>query len=966
LSLALALSIGAPAAAQGRQYGTLLGAAKDATDAILPGVTITVTSEALQGIRSAVSDSNGNYEIPGLPNGIYTVSFALQGFTTVDRTVTVPLGGRVEANVSMQVGAVAEAVDVIAVAPTPLTTTESSQNITAEQVQALPLGRSLFRIAELAPGLTANTPNSGQVAINGAFAYDNVYLIDGVDINDNLLAQANGLFIEDSIEETQVLTSGISAEYGRFSGGVINATTKSGGNRFSGSFRGNLYKPDWTSRTPFEIENDNERTGAIADNSTYETTVGGPLVRDRLWFFYANRVQRRSLDETLPRSGIAYASSNENDRNLIKLTSSVAPGHTLQGSYARNSTREDRPSFGFSIDPATLVSSREPNDLWVATYRGVATSSLFVEGQVSRKRWGVRDFGGTSTNPVDSPFISVTQGGNAHFNAPFFDSTDPEDRDNRQVTASATYFLPTALGTHSIKGGFEHFQSTRTTGGSQSATPFVFITEYVEDTDGSPLQGADGRFVPVFGSPAPFTIRETYLPVRGATLDINTLSFYVNDSWAVNDHVSVNLGLRAEKVTSDATDGLVGIDTSAAVPRLALAYDPLGNGQFTFQTTYSHYTGKYNESQFARNTVVGTAALIQDFYIGPPGQGLDFAPGFDDANYFTIGADFPTQNVFFDDGLKSPRTKEFTVSGGAALGNRGYAKATYINRRASDFVEDFVTLADGSSTVTGPDGQTVGEFSNIVFRNSDVLERNYDGLEFLTRFQVTDSFVIDGSYTVQINNDGNFEGESRNQPAISSAAFNYPEVTPEARYYPTGRLDDFQRHKARVWGIYSLDLGGTTGVVDIGALWRYNSGRAYSIQVTDFTTPTQDSILGGLGYVDLPPSPSPTFFSQGRGSETFDGYGLFDLSVNYSIPVWESLSPWLKFELFNAFNNNKQIGGNVDFDFDFDGPVDELGIPTGFVQGSNFGEATSVDHFPQYIANLDGLRTFRMSFGLRF
>ena len=304
--------------AQGRQTGTLRGVAQDSTAAVLPGVTLTLKSDARQGSRTAVTDLNGTYEINGLPPGRYDASFVLQGFTTADSQVTVPLGSTVEVNVSMQVGAVAEQVEVIAVVPTPLATTEISQNITADQVGRLPMGRSLFRIAELAPGLTANTPNTGQIAINGAFAYDNIYLIDGVDINDNLFGYANDLFIEDAVEESQVLTSGISAEYGRLSGGVVNVITKGGGNRVSGSFRTNLYKPDWTSRTPFEIENDNERTGSIADNATYETTVGGPILRDRLWFFCANRRQRESSDDTFPVTGISFVRARKNDRNLIK------------------------------------------------------------------------------------------------------------------------------------------------------------------------------------------------------------------------------------------------------------------------------------------------------------------------------------------------------------------------------------------------------------------------------------------------------------------------------------------------------------------------------------------------------------------------------------------------------------------------------------------------------------------------
>jgi hypothetical protein len=290
----------------------------------------------------------------------------------------------------------------------------------------------------------------------------------------------------------------------------------------------------------------------------------------------------------------------------------------------RNSTSQDQPTFSFSLDPATLISRSLPNDLWVATYRGAVSSSLFVEGQVSRRQFGFRDTGGTSTNIVDSPFITVTQG-LGHFNAPYFDSSDPEDRNNRQVTGSATYLLPTNAGTHSIKGGFEHFQSTNTGGNSQTSTGNVFVTEYAENADGSPLIDASGRFVPVFGAPAPFTILETWLPVKGATLDINTLSFYANDEWAVNDHLSLNLGIRAETVNSDATGGIVGVDTSAVVPRLAVAFDPLGDGRYTLQATYSHYAGKYSESQFANNTNVGNPNSLQAIYTGPDGQGLGAA-----------------------------------------------------------------------------------------------------------------------------------------------------------------------------------------------------------------------------------------------------------------------------------------------------------------------------------------------------
>ena len=229
LSAALLVALHSTALAQGRQTGTIRGSVVDAQGLVLPGVTVTVRSAALQGARTSVTDINGIYQILALPPGEYDVVFELQGFAAVNEMATVPLGGDVGVNAAMAPAGVVETIQVVGVVPTPIETTVASSNITADEVNALPTSRVPWRIAELQPGLTDNTPNAGQVTINGAFAYDNIFLVDGVDINDNLFGTANNLYVEDAIQETQVLTSGISAEYGRFSGGVINVITKSGG-----------------------------------------------------------------------------------------------------------------------------------------------------------------------------------------------------------------------------------------------------------------------------------------------------------------------------------------------------------------------------------------------------------------------------------------------------------------------------------------------------------------------------------------------------------------------------------------------------------------------------------------------------------------------------------------------------------------------------------------------------------------
>ena len=142
---------------------------------------------------------------------------------------------------------------------------------------------------------------ASQVTISGATAFDNVFMLNGVDMDDNLFGSPNNLFIEDAIQETNVLTGGISTELGRFSGGVVNIITKSGGNIFSGSFRENFSNPKWLKKTPREDANNIVHSDILSKMS--EGTVGGPMVKDRLWFFTAGRYEELDTPLTFVQTG---------------------------------------------------------------------------------------------------------------------------------------------------------------------------------------------------------------------------------------------------------------------------------------------------------------------------------------------------------------------------------------------------------------------------------------------------------------------------------------------------------------------------------------------------------------------------------------------------------------------------------------------------------------------------------------
>jgi hypothetical protein len=954
--LVLSAMTAGQAAAQGMQTGNLTGTVMTLDDLALPGATVTVTSPALLGSRTAVTDVNGNYLIRGLPPGRYTVVIEFSGMQTVSREMNVPLGDSVRLDASMGPAALEETVTVVAETPGVLATTQTGENFRVEDIDRLPTARTLAGIATLAPGLTDNTPNAGQVTIAGAFAYDNVFLVDGVDVNDNLFGTANNLFIEDAIEETQVMTSGISAEYGRFMGGVVNAITRSGGNEFRGSYRLNLRNEAWTRQTPFERERRIERPDRMSQ--FHEGTFGGPVLRDRLWFFAAGRFEDSELQRTFPETGLPMVTTNENKRGEIKLTGTPFANHTITGTFINNTTNQTQPSFPatLSVDPNTFVDRNLPNYLFVTSYNGVVSPTLFATAQLSRRHFGFRNTGGTSTVVTDSPFFTrgvlpgVTP--SRHYNAPYWDANDPEDRNNWQFSASLAHFRSTArLGTHDIKGGFERFVSTRTGGNSQTATGFVMATDYLVQ-GGAPVFGADGRIIPVF-QPG-MTQIEQWIPTTGAQLDLTTDSFYVHDRFNLNRFWTFDLGVRYERVRGEATGDITTADTDTWVPRLGAAYDVRGDGRLILHATFGEYSGKYNESQFGRITPVGTPSLLLWEYEGEPGQGLNFMPAYELDNYRIIGGSFPLENRRFASDLASPTAREFTAAVGTSFGRGGHAKLTYVQRDFRNFIERFITMDTGQVDVIR-DGVNFGRFDVEEFRNTSDPIREYRAVQLQTRYNPLRWLPVNASWTLQVRNHGTFEGEATNQPGNWSTFGEYPEMRNIQRNEPFGRIDDFQRHKVRMWTVLPANLW-VFGRADVGLMYSYDSPLTYSIFATGVPRQAPQTARNP-GYAR--PFASQTLFFGDRGIGEFQARHQMDLAVSYQIPIWRTLGPWFKVDVFNALNNQPLMRHNTTVTPDFNGPRDEFGLPLNYIEGANFGQATLSTHYPRP-------RTFWMAFGFRF
>ncbi len=965
LALGLALTLSGVALGQGTQYGSLRGQAKLADGSSVPGVLVTATSPASPGVRTTVTSESGQWILRNLIPGAYTVTFELEGMATVQSAATVQLGQETPVNVEMQVAAQEETIIVTGELASVLASSEVSTTYNFEEVNNLPIDRTPSDIAQIAPGLTDNTPNNGQVTISGGFAYDNVFLIDGVDANDNLYGTSNPVYIEDAIADTQILTSGISAEYGRFSGGVVNVITKSGGNNFSGSLRADLENADWRSQTPIEVEEGTELQDEIS--KSYQATLGGYILKDRLWFFVAGRDEESSTQSTLAATGLPRFDDIVEDRQEYKLTANIKDKHQIQGAFTDRNQVGTRPSFSFSATPDTVRVRTDPSDLVVGRYSGVLTPSLFAELQMSEKGF---TFNNTHafTDPRDSPMLSTGNTGAPfmHYNRPYFDGTDPEDRNNEQLAASMSFFLDSAAaGSHDLKVGYEDFTSTRTGGNSQSSTGLVFDVDPVLDANGDLVFDSGGKLIPNW-VPG-ITYIEVWNAVRGSIVDTTTESLYVNDRWSLNDHWSFNLGFRYEDVTGSATGNITTVDTDRFVPRLAASYDVRGDGKYRVDATYAQYAGKYSESQFAENTTVGNPALLYGDYIGPAGQGLDHAPAFDLSNWDLFYASDGTQNVFQDSAISSPVVDEVTFAVGTELKKGGYLKLIYTDRSYSDFVEDFIcTTSDGGGPCNTPGGDTgvtevivegvsAGTFNNTFISNSDIPSRDYESLQLLARYRISDDWYVEGHWTHQLTNDGNFEGEGTNTPGISSLFGNYPGVYTPDRHFPTGRLNDSEEDKIRIWSVYNLGLG-RAGNLSIGGLLNYDSGTTFSF--SDVTTIGQAGRDARAAYLNGISGNEDAFFG-GRGTGEHDGSTTFDLTLNYSLPIYKDLDLWVKFDVVNVLNDDSVIDFFDNVDAVTDGPVDSRGIPTTYTPSTGFGDAEDNNDFPDP-------REYTLAVGFRF
>ena len=630
--------------------GTIEGTIKDPSSAVVPGVSVTATGTGTGAgyTRTVTTDDAGFFRITQVPPGIYTVTTApTAGFGgSTSSNVEVVLGKTTPLAISLQAGGVETSVDVTAANELTIDPTDNKiqTNITARTAELLPKGTNFNSLLKIAPS-TRPEPLNGGFQVDGASGSENTFIIDGQEVthfrtgvlraNDNLPFQL--------VQEVQIKSSGFEAEYGGATGGVINVVTKGGGNEWHGEF-GSQFRPGSWQGQPSKFLR-NFRTGSatavpptFVDIPEYiqprkdggfdyfpTANLGGPIIKDRFWFFASFTPQIQKIDRTLdyissdPRSRsisetLTYKFKRVSHFSEIRLDGAPSDKLRLTGRFIWAPIKDE------GALPAFTETTAAPQQAVIGgqTLRGPAflgqqggrqnsnniggsavwtpTSKFVVNLRAGRtflnEKLGsygipntIRYVCSTASSASESALHGCspgTQNFSSNFQIPFDVST------RKTFDADASYLVSGFGGRHAFKGGFQYNGISNTT---EQGYPnigqltLIWGTQTIANQTGqAPAPGAVGVGVlQRFG-----TIGEASSANNG---------IYFQDGWQPTSRLSLNLGLRLEHETvpsfSEGNPGITFGWGSKPAPRLGFAYDLTGDGKTKLFASYGWFYDRF-------------------------------------------------------------------------------------------------------------------------------------------------------------------------------------------------------------------------------------------------------------------------------------------------------------------------------------------------------------------------------------
>ena len=599
---ALGLLMPGTAAAQGggaSSTGTIQGRAADASGALLPGVTVTASSPSMIGLQTQVTNENGSYRFPAVPPGTYALTFELAGFSTVKRDgIQISLGFTANVNADLALATLQETVTVSGASPVIDTTaTRVQQNFKLEQLDSIPNGRDMWALLAATPGVIMSRIDVGGNRAGTQTGYSSYGLngqvrvsVEGINTTEGT-GGAGFYFDYGSFEEVFLGVAGQGAEAAT-PGVQSQFLGKSGSNKFSGELYQDFYNNGFqTSNVSADQAATGFRPGSNEVQKYYDTNVnfGGPIKKDKAWFHVAWRKQFNAVQQPLFTFDKTFDTWNTNPS--AKVTYQINQRNKLIGYYQWNmKIQPDRlPLGGYTYtDPGQTVRQESPSWVYKGEWNSTLSDKLYIEA-----RFG--DFGyydPRRTNSSEQYFwrdTGLLQLTGAH-------AQSQTDRDRKQFTGAATYFLDTKKGSHTLKFGGEIYRETQWGGRQQNVGGNI---EHIYSNGRSSTV--------VFGVPTALSVSGRKASDDGDLLVVNNLDtqdLFLNDTWALG-RVTVNAGARWDRYTGRMpeqaqiafTNGPVSVPAQtfaektfytwdSFAPRVGITYDLAGNGKTVIKATY--------------------------------------------------------------------------------------------------------------------------------------------------------------------------------------------------------------------------------------------------------------------------------------------------------------------------------------------------------------------------------------------
>jgi hypothetical protein len=784
--LAFALAVSGIATAQER-FGGLTGKALDQQGLALPGVTVVATNQQTGEARTFVTDADGQYTAPDLVPGRYRVAFELAGFSRVERAdVLVLLGRTFQVDAQMSVGALTETVQVTGEA-TPLIDTRSTvvaHNVTAEEFDRMPKARTFQGLA-----LTAPSVNSGEIEggfqVNGASGAENSFTVDGIVTNSLINGRSRQDTVFEYLQEVQVKTAGIDAEFGGALGGVISAVTKSGGNTFRGEahyyFDGSPVSAGPIKRLVLNPVDD-ATVSYVQDEKQRNLrneiggSIGGPIVKDRLFFF-------GSVSPRLVRRTNIYGYSSNTDQG------SVDQSQTYNQMFGKVTYSRNRIQANGSV-----LATPTTSEGVLLAYNGTAPNATSVSAAGNQANIG-RGWEQNQINTSGNVDISLTNGSFVSVKGGYF--FDKYNDTGIPTTTSYTYqtsavgvapvppALQLPLGTvNTPRAQITNFDTTKRTffdvnynhafnaGGYHTLKAGYGLQHVVNDVDSAYPGGYVYLFwgrtynslVPGVGSG---TGTYGYYEVNNvgtvgkAGADINSL--FIQDQWTVGSRLTLNLGLRTEhEVVPSFREGVSAMDFSFSdklAPRLGATYDVLGDGKFKLFGSWGRYYD-WTKYELPRGSYGGdiwqvyyrsldTTDLASLSLSNMPGRDLwnpSVANAFRDRRVPNFDSTDPDIKPMFQDST--------SVGAEYQVGRNSSVGVHYIHNDLGRTIEDLGGLVDGNEVyVIGNPGEgQLGRLTPTSGRTAPFATpkpiRTYDALELTYSRRFANNWFGSASYTL--------------------------------------------------------------------------------------------------------------------------------------------------------------------------------------------------------------------------